>query len=203
MTNSTRWRWLARVSWLCAIISVLFLGRAFAQRRASEDPSKAAATVYREATGMEVVMVVIGSSTCAASMSSSLPGIISRIDSSLSKRTDSLGLHYSAIGVAIDHTPQAGMSFLSRFGHLDEVIAGRNWLNSAAITYMWRDSTGGSGLPQVVLVERPIEVDTRNIYVGPDRILARVVGLDSLEAWANDDARWPGNHGAEVPRLSR
>lgn len=187
---SAGWNWLARGSFVLACASVLYLGRVALPEFRGDLPAATETTGTRESTGTEIVMLVIGSSTCGASMNDSLPRIVASIATAAGNRAEAAGKQFATVGVAIDGSASAGLKFLSRIDQLDEIVAGRNWLNSAAVTYLWRDLPGNAALPQVVLIERPIEVDTKNIRVGKDSLLARVIGLDSLSLWARGGARW-------------
>lgn len=89
----------------------------------------------------------------------------------------------STVGVAFDERVAAGIARLKEFGAFDEVIVGRNWLNTAATTYIWRDFPGPSAQPQVVLLTEPLHIGQQGVVVGQARVLERRIGFDGLREW--------------------
>ncbi len=110
----------------------------------------------------------------------------------------SAGASFASVGIAVDWVTRDGWEFLQRFGPFDEIIVGRNWLNSASLHYMWRELPGEPVVPQVVVVERSILLDGAKLEVSPDRALLRKVGADEVIAWAVRGGGLP--LGAAVPR---
>jgi hypothetical protein len=88
------------------------------------------------------------------------------------------------MGVSLDWSPSEGAAFLARLGQFDEIASGRNWLNSGAVRYIFRDLPGLSQVPQVIVVERNVRVRPEAIDVGPERLITRKVGLDEMLQWA-------------------
>jgi len=136
--------------------------------------------------GREWQLVVIGSSTCAASNHPDTQAAIGRIVSSLRQQITATGGQFSTVGVAVDWDQRAGRAFLDQLGHFDETSVGRNWLSHIATRYIWRDLPGPGMVPQLVLVTRTIQI-TRGAYIiGADSVVKRLAGgLEILEydAW--------------------
>lgn len=139
-------------------------------------------------SGSELIAVYLVSSHCAASKDSRFPPAVARINNSLAAITAAKGMTFTRRGVALDGQPADGLRFLTRVGTFDEFDVGRNWLNSQAIQYVWRDFKGPSSLPQIILLERHADVSRSKISVSPERVLLRKVGTSQIEAWANAGA---------------
>ena len=84
------------------------------------------------------------------------------------------------IGVATDWEFDKGLRFLADYGAFDEVIVGGNWLNSAAVRFIWRDLPGQPAFPQVVLLEREVTVNKTNVTFGPEKVISRFIGIDEI-----------------------
>ena len=80
---------------------------------------------YSRVSGREVVLVFIGSSTCAFANDETLPPFVEQAKISLSQKADQLGYSFSVIGVAIDWSASDGVRYLNKFGLFDEVLTGR------------------------------------------------------------------------------
>lgn len=88
------------------------------------------------------------------------------------------------VGVAIEGNTEASRHFIANFGEFDEVVVGRGWLSSAAVTYVWRDPRGFGGIPQLILLRRNITVNDTTISVSPDSLVLRLIGERAISAWA-------------------
>jgi hypothetical protein len=80
----------------------------------------------------------------------------------------------------------SGAAYLDTVATFDEVSAGQNWLNSEAVQFLWRDHLGEPATPQLVLVERDVEVDKTKIRIGADKIALRLVGAGEIAKWLED-----------------
>lgn len=134
-------------------------------------------------SGTELVAVFIGSSTCGAAENPELKVAIAQLRRSLAARAFRDGKTFSSIGVALDWSVRDGLQFLATFGEFDEVMAGRNWLNAGAVHYIWRDIAGRPSLPQVLLLERSVEVTATSISIGDETLIARKVGAGEITQW--------------------
>lgn len=132
----------------------------------------------------EIVAYYIGSKFCGGSQNPAVKSAVRRALVRLQQQGDSLGLSFSAVGVAVDWKPEDGWEYLRSVSPFDEVTVGRNWLNSAAVERLWR-APGGRGLtPQIVIVVRNVHDDGRRLFFTPDEPVMRIEGGDTLMAWA-------------------
>lgn len=92
------------------------------------------------------------------------------------------GVHYSTVGVSDHWSVEAGMELLNRFGPFDEVVVGRNWLNSGVKRYI-TDIQGEDAVPQVVVILQRIGTHTKPLTYSTPRILLRAVGYGAVLEW--------------------
>lgn len=149
----------------------------------------------RAPPGRELAMVFIGSSTCAASNHNALPAAVERLKTLLRDRAVRSNRTFAAHGVARDWDVDAGLAHLHRFGQFDEVTAGRNWLNSGVVHYVWEDIPGEAATPQVIVVDRQL-VDRRSPQaadgvVRDERLVTRLVGWPEIVQWLERGAPMP------------
>lgn len=145
-----------------------------------------AATALRPAPRQEVYVLFIGMTGCGASQRQELIKAVRAIRDSMVSHIDTTEFTLAVAGAALDHDAAAGLKWLSEFGHFDEVLAGRSWMNLAAVEFIWRDLPARPLVPQLVVVTRSVaEPDDRNIDVGTDRLLARKMGVAEIVDWVN------------------
>ncbi len=134
----------------------------------------------------EVYVLFIGMTGCGASQREELVRAVRAIRDSLTSHIDTTEFTFAVAGAALDHDPTAGLKWLGEFGKFDEVLAGRSWMNLAAVEFIWRDLPARPLVPQLVVVVRSVaEPDDRNIDVGTDRLLARKMGVAEIVDWVN------------------
>ena len=91
---------------------------------------------------------------------------------------------FSTVGVSLDWAVDEGVERLRNYYVFDEVIVGRNWLNTAAVSYMWRDYPGDRSIPQVVLLANwVVPIGPTELHNGTPVELARIVGASDLKNW--------------------
>jgi hypothetical protein len=134
-------------------------------------------------TGREIVMVFIGSTDCAPSRQPGFNKVVQQVAHNLHQTAGSRGMAFSRIGVALSGTPAEGMKFLSDFGTFEETVTGRGWMNSGAISFVWRDLPGSSAVPQLLVLQRRIAVSPRGIRVSPDSVILRLTGVSEIRSW--------------------
>lgn len=134
-------------------------------------------------SGTEVLAVLIVSSTCEASHDARLPEALTRIRARLASQAAREGKRFYLIGVAIDHQPSDGISFLTRFGSFDEVVAGRGWFGTGSIDYIVRGLPGPRATPQLLVLERDIVVGLFK-KASSDREVTRQIGVNEIVAFA-------------------
>ena len=133
--------------------------------------------------GHELVAVFVSSSTCVGNRR---PGFLESIDPmnhSLAERARGQGLPYVAVAVTTDWEPDSGYAYLRRLSKWNEVIVGRNWFNLGIAHYVWADTLTNPFVPEVILLERDTDMGTTRARIGNERVLARIVGADSILSW--------------------
>jgi len=124
--------------------------------------------------------ILFGSPTCGAS---SIPGLTDaaiRLVDSLRVAARARGDSFTTVGVSIDGPFDKGAAWLKQFGAFDEIVIGRNWLNSAVATYIWADAGATPAIPQLVLVRHRVAKSERSIQLGPDSVVRRWIGVGDL-----------------------
>jgi len=153
--------------------------------------------------GKDVMLVLVASSDCGASRMPSLKPDFLRIHRALLSRTSGTDSTIRTLGISVDGQPRDGVQFLTAVFPFDEVAAGRSWMNSGALTYLWRSHPGPSAVPQVLLVARTIrQYSGAALDVSDDEVIERAVGVSAIHRLAEDLA----SHGrieARTPTLVR
>jgi len=147
--------------------------------------SAVSATSTRVETGTEVIAFFLASSTCGASQHPRLPSALKAIRTKLNGQSQSEGKRFVYVGVAVDDDPDAGLTFLKPFGPFDEIVSGGGRVGTGSVDLLIRGMPGPLSLPQLIIVERTIEVGQSTISVGRDHILSRKLGFDEILKFAN------------------
>jgi hypothetical protein len=92
------------------------------------------------------------------------------------------GIFFTTVGVSDAWDVENGLRILRKFGWFDELILGRNWFNSGIQKYI-NDFNATPGVPQVVLTQQHIAIDSLPFAYGPIHVLARAVGEGRLLEW--------------------
>lgn len=147
-------------------------------------------------TGSEVLLVFISTSGCIGNKAERLDDAIRGAKVALNERIEAQGQAFFTIGSAPQWSVEEGLDYLIRgltpgfddkdFGPWDEVQAGRNWLNSSAVDYIWRGVRGRPAVPQIVVIERSVTRGEGGIQIGEDRLLARAIGGDGIVEWFDE-----------------
>jgi hypothetical protein len=182
---------LKRVASITWIGSTVLMGTAMSAaywhrtHAGPERPRNASPTrIANLKTGDEILLVFIGGSFCNGTKQPGLKEAVAQLNSDLRERVRAQGKTFVSVGVAMDWSVAEGVDFLLSFGQFDELVVGRNWLNSAVVRYVWRDTPGSAALPQLVVVTRHVNVGGSIIDVGSERLLTRKLGADEIIAWA-------------------
>jgi hypothetical protein len=141
--------------------------------------------------GNQLVAVFIGATHVGASRGSELAAAIREMKPILARHASAAGRPLSLVGVALDWDTDHGIAFLRELGRWDEVIAGNNWLNLGAEQHIWRAEGGRPAIPQLIIYEREISGELKGLEFGPNRLLRRIVGTDSITAWVRGGAAIP------------
>jgi hypothetical protein len=195
-------RHASRLGVLLLVAACSFAVAAAAARRATArsqpraDVSRATPGSDTASVRRELVMVYIGSSTCAVSNRRELRADVRQIQRQLQARAAATGRTFVSLGVAVDRRADAGLRHLERMGRFDEVAAGQGWANAHARRYVWEEWPGIAGTPQIVLIEREIRVVRDgpggvNYASGPERLVLRKAGLWEIGRWREAGAPLP------------
>jgi hypothetical protein len=133
--------------------------------------------------GREVSAYIIGASTCVHSNRPDVLEALRHALPMLARNAAASRRAFSATGVAVEWGVEAGLGYLTKLGPLDQVVAGRNWVNDAVVATIWQVPDAPPETPQVILVERTVRPGADRIEVSAPRILGRVIGPDAILAW--------------------
>ena len=97
--------------------------------------------------GAELAMVYIGSSKCGYANSEELPALLETVRELLLARSQKAGRSFATIGVSKDLDVEAGIRHLRKYGHFDEIMTGRGWLNIGLLKYVYEGFPGYSSNP--------------------------------------------------------
>ena len=136
----------------------------------------------------ERLVVFLGSSACPASTRDSLREDLRILGDSLQSRLRLSKVRVAMIGVSIDFNVNAGIRYLRELYPFQEVTVGRGFLNSASTGFLLGASGAALTVPQILILERIVEIDSTSITVGRSLIVRRIVGADSIHAWAQKGA---------------
>jgi hypothetical protein len=148
-------------------------------------------------TGDELVLVFVGASHCAFS---NLPDLSERIKTAkeiLQRQAESVDQRFVAVGIAVDMDPGAGLEHLEGFGAFDEVNSGRGWYGMGATKYLWEDFPGEDGTPQLLIMNRRLEVfsgegeDALKPRYALEEVVLRLVGAKDIIDWVDRGMPFP------------
>lgn len=139
--------------------------------------------------GPEILMVYIGQRNCAPSNALELPQMVEDIKADLHRLSEDGGARFRVIGLALDPSPEDGLTHLARFGKFDELYVGGGMFSDAAMEFLWQEFPGVVATPQIVLIRRdrvsqedlqaPVEYAVRNAVE-----VDRMIGLDGIGSWS-------------------
>lgn len=138
--------------------------------------------------GRELVAIYIGSTDCGPCQLPEVKTAIRAMKPLLAAQAQQRGSVFKAIGSAQDWDLRRGAAFLEPLGAFDQVVIGDNWTNLAVEQFILRDSLAEMAMPQVVLIERTVQVGKR-ITVSEPRVLRRIIGGGEIPAWVAAGAR--------------
>lgn len=194
-------RWAAPLAG-CALFGAAFVGgyqgavpmpevsvRWLRQNAAGYQPA------MRAPAGAELALVYITSSTCRASNRPGLPEGVERLKVLLREAARRNGRSFTTLGIAREWDTEAGIEHLRRFGRFDEVIAGRNWINTGLLRYLWEDLPGTAETPQLLVVDRRLvnrrTPEAADGLLRDERVVVRKVGSLEIERWLAQGAPLP------------
>lgn len=165
---------------LCLVIVAPRIWRATRTTSELSAGTKKPRVVGRVRSGTEVIAFFIASSTCGASANPRLPSALGTIRETLAVRARAEGKRFVYAGVALDETPDLGLAFLKKFAPFDEILTGGSWFGTGAVDFLIRGAPGPLAMPQLLIVERDVVAKTSGIVIGPDRVVARLVGFAEI-----------------------
>lgn len=180
---ATGWPTLLSVCALAIVLGVAIFALNSQQRSIT-----AYEPTYRERGGQLLEAVFIGATFCGALDKDGFREAVEQMKLLLAERAAAKGANFAVTGVALDWSVEDGVKFLHSFGEFDEIVAGRNWLNSAAVRYMWDAIPGDAVVPQVIVTQRSVTVGREIISVGDERLLARKLGATEIMRWVEQGA---------------
>lgn len=154
-------------------------------------------------SGTELIAIYFGSANCAWSNRDSMPQAVREVKTALAEKADARGHAFASVGVALDWSVEEGLDHLDRFGHFDEVSTGRNWLNSAAVDYVWKDVPGRPATPQILVLKRTVRGpglgSSGGRYVVDDpNVVVRKVGYHEILRWVDEDVALPRDEDGRI-----
>lgn len=102
----------------------------------------------------ELVIIYIGSSSCAASNIEELISPIKELKEKVSKHANYLNTGFHSIGVSKDQVSIEELKHLSKHGTFNEVIIGKSWSNLGVLKYIYNDFQGPPQIPQIIITKR-------------------------------------------------
>jgi hypothetical protein len=141
-------------------------------------------------SGHELVMVYVGSATCAFSTAQEVVSYLTSIRAALSVRAREAGSVFVTVGVADDLSPELGLEHLKKVGPFDEMMAGRQGLNLGVLKYVHQGFTGIGGTPQLVILSRMATVGQRP-SMSSERVLGRYLGVLEIRDWLEEGLPLP------------
>ena len=143
----------------------------------------AALAAPTDSVSTEYVVYFISASFCIANQ---LPGFrhaVAELAPAVRRQAERSFRRVSLAGVSIDLRPDTGAAYLQRLGEWDEIVAGRNWMNSAVTRYVWQNAYGPPTIPQVIVVRHLVTRSPRAIRVGEEEKVFAATGHEAIEQW--------------------
>lgn len=140
----------------------------------------------------EVLAIVVSARSCSPCNQPEYKTAIRNMKPLLARQLSGSGVSFAVVGLGLDWNVDTARAYFAALGKFDELILGRNWFNTGAVAYMWRDSVAVPAMPQVVLVRRRVVDTGGRMAVSADSLLARFVGSDEITAWVARGAPTPG-----------
>ncbi len=147
------------------------------------------------ASGRHLVAYVISASDCGWCTLSETRTALSQIPDSLRATHATAFDTVTIIGVALDRNVEAGYAYLAGLspdgpGLFDQIGVGGSWVNELFGDLLWRREVTEASVPQVVIVERAVEVTKDPIHGGlsvrrpkADSVIMKAVGKDEIVQW--------------------
>jgi hypothetical protein len=135
--------------------------------------------------GRNLTMVLVTASWCIGTSYEGFPEATRSVKLALQQRAEDAGMGFNAIAVAIDWNVERGVEYLRNLGEFDEIIVGRNWINSGLDRYVYQFHHSAT-VPQIVVVVEEVQHDPFDYKLGAS--LTTRVGADEIVDWASSGA---------------
>ena len=142
-------------------------------------------------SGVELIAIYIDAEFCGPCHDPQFKKALRKVKTILSDRAAKEQQSFSVTGVSTDWEVEKGLKYLRSIGPFDEIIAGKSLFNHAASEYIWKDSSGSSVVPQLVLIEREVGYKDGRALISNYRVLARHIGTAEIISWVGKGAPRP------------
>ena len=173
-------RMLRSAVWLTVLVAAIFLGRSLWERVLGSPPVAPHRVTLMP--GREMLLVFIGSLYCGASTEKGFPEVFAQVRDKVMETARANNMAFGTIGVTVDWSISDGLEFLQRFGAFDEVVLGRNWLNSGMDRFV-RQQQGVEEIPQIVVLVRYVNSGPTSFAITDERVVAARRGTRDIRAW--------------------
>lgn len=144
------------------------------------NPETPTTTTSKLESGRRTALVLLGSSWCKGSTDPRLRTAVQALKRAATGDSSSTSL----IGVAVDWTVESGTEWLETLGEFDEMAVGGNWLSTGAFSYVWSRPSVRPELPQLLVVERDLQIDSDGVQLKAERVVSTAIGVDAILALA-------------------
>jgi hypothetical protein len=132
---------------------------------------------------IEVLAIVVSARSCGPCNVPEYKSAVRRMMPMLARQVAKSGASFAAVGLGLDWNVDTARAYFQTLGAFDELVLGRNWWNTGAVAYMWRESVASPAMPQVVLVRRHTIDSQPRMTVSADSVIVRLVGEKQIVAW--------------------
>ena len=133
----------------------------------------------------ELNLVYIGASWCKPCVQDSLKQALEEAKITFYERAKEMDMNYSVIGAANNQSVQKGWDFLNNSGYFDEVVIGKQWINSGSLEFIMKPKDVKPAIPQIIVFSRPLRFE-EDIKVGNKKILVRKIGAVAIQKWVEE-----------------
>jgi hypothetical protein len=144
---------------------------------------------YQLPKGEHVLVVYIGMTGCGHSRDPELRKAVREMKPHLADQARSLKKPLSIVGVSLDWDVDSGIVYLQGLGAWDEIVTGGNWAGTGPTTFIWEVAGVKPQVPQILIFSRTVtQQPPSGMQIDPKQLRRRIVGTDSIIAWARSGA---------------
>lgn len=172
--------------WAAAGVLLLLLVAAGSLMWRAVEPRNGQHHDTRLRSGYHLVFVVIAPTQLGAGQRSYVAAI-QRARGAMRKFAASQGYYFSTVGISDDFSTRRGLEVLAELGPFDELVVGRNWLNSGVDKYVTARGASAA-VPQLLVLVQRIRIGRDPVVsYGDSREMLRLIGTRPVEAWAKEN----------------